>query len=95
MTSTANDYRYRGNQGCIIYSTRETGTLLEPDFDVKPVVRARFEPRRDHHRSLLVMQCICGRDRTEATESVGGGDHSILLGTLNFLIKFCHSTGIA
>ena len=68
------------------------------DFDARPVVRARFEPRRG--RPHFAPTCngvrVCGRDRTEAREREWAeGTVSILSGTLNFRIKFCHSTGIA
>ena len=68
------------------------------DFDARPVVRARFEPRRG--RPHFAPTCngvrVCGRDRTEAKERERAeGTVSILSDTLNFRIKFCHSTGIA
>ena len=63
---------------------------------LKPVVRARFKPRcgRSHLaptcngvRVSGVSACQCQRERAEGTVSS-------LPGTLNFRMKFCHSTGI-
>ena len=63
-----------------------------------PVVRARFEPRCG--RPQFAPTCngvrVCGRNRTEAREREWAeGTVPSPPGTLNFRIKFCHSTGIA
>ena len=63
-----------------------------------PVVRARFEPRcgRPHFAPTCNGVRVCGRNRTEAREREWAeGTVSSLPGTLNFRMKFCHSTGIA
>ena len=63
-----------------------------------PVVRARLEPRcgRPHFAPTRSGVRVCGRNRTEAREREWAeGTVSSLPGTLNVLIKFCHSTGIA
>ena len=63
-----------------------------------PVVGARFEPRcgRPHFAPTCNGVRVCGRSRTETREREWAeGTVSSLPGTLNFRIKFCHSTGIA
>ena len=63
-----------------------------------PVVKARFEPRsgRPHFAPTCNGVRVCGRNRTEAREREWTkGTVSSLPGTLNFRIKFCHSTEIA
>ena len=73
------------------------------DYDVRPVVKARFEPR--HGRPLLAPTCngvrVCSgpwqgpHPRSQRASSVGGGDRAhcpvpSLSGTLNFRINFCN-----
>ena len=67
-----------------------------------PVVRARFEPRcgQPHFaptcNGMRNGMRVCGRNCTEAREREWAeGTVSSLPGTLNFRMKFCHSTGIA
>ena len=83
------------------------GTTLSPSWPsglkrrsstLKPVVRARFKPRCG--RSHLAPTCngvrVSGRGRTTTRERERAeGAVSSLPGTLNFRMKFCHSTGIA